>query len=353
MYSIFLRISVCFLLSCCLALPAPVLSATAEFNAGLAQYNQRQFGPAITTFRKIMQSEPNNVAAAYYLANCYYQLGQMGPAAKYYEWITTAFPKSSEAVSAQAMLNRMGAGSKSVNSASAIRALDTGAKAAAGGSKSATASASEIQVVVIKPLGDHPACTPDFIKQVKAAVHGFPTDVIALAARNNCHIYVTPTMIDKYPELKNTRPATYEQGHTYKNCPALFERPNVVVCQYAIIGEDDDNNWQLATDPIGSLRHEFGHAVDAFMGYISSTEDFRHVYEMERTRITDPDTRSQLSYYVQDSRDRDLGTSETFAEGCSIVFGGAESSWRVKSQTSFKNSFPRILTLIKQKLNDL
>jgi hypothetical protein len=214
-------------------------------------------------------------------------------------------------------------------------------------------SSSQIDVVVVKPLGNHPACTADFIKQVKGAVHKFPPDVVALAARNGCHIYVSPTMIDLHPELKNTRPSTYEQGHTYKNCPALFERPNVVVCQYCIVGEDDDNNWQLAGDPIGSLRHEFGHAVDAFMGYVSSTENFRHVYEMERTRINDPEVRSQLSYYVQDSRDRDLGTSETFAEGCSILFGGAESPWRQKTQTCYKSSFPDILKLIQKKLDSI
>ena len=322
---------------------AQVCDASETFKTGITQYNSRQYGPAAKTFAAVLKAEPRNAAAAYYMANSYYQMGQAKSAMQYYQWITQAFPGSREAAGAAAVLKRSG-----------VTASAAETSAGEGGGKTETSGDSgEIQVVVVKALGDHPQCTPAFINEVKAAVKSFPPKVIALAARNDCKIYVSPTMIDKYPELKNSRPQRYEQGRSYKNCPALFDSPNVVVCQYCIIGEDEDDNWQPTGDAIGSLRHEFGHAIDDFMGNIADQEEFKHTYEMERTAIKDPDHRSRLSYYIQEGRGRENGTSETFAEGCSIIFGGASSPGERRSHAAFKESFPNVLKLIQKTLNSI
>jgi tetratricopeptide (TPR) repeat protein len=345
------RIAVAFsfiALMLCIAV-TPGYAAGSDFEAGVAEYNQRHFGQAIRLFQSALKTQPKNCTAALYLANSYYQLRQNASAIQYYQWIKAAAPNSREAATANDMLSRL-----QVSPAASTSSAKATSASGSGESRSTAASygSNNIEVVVVSALGDHPKCTPEFIRKCKNAISTFPSNVVALAARNNCKIYLTPTMIDLHPELQNTTPRTYEQGHTYKNCPALFESPNVVVCEYALQGENDDT-WKPTGDPIGSLRHEFGHAVDAFSGYVTNTEEFRHTYEMERTQVKDPETRNILSYYVQEGRDRELGTSETFAEGCCILFGGSTAAWEVKEQTAFKQSFPNVLKLIKKRLDNI
>lgn len=328
-------------------------AAGGDFDAGVAEYNVRHFSQSIPLFHKALQAQPRNLSAALYLANAYYQQRQTASAVQYYRWIQSAAPTSREASTAASMLQRLGSptgGSKASGDAL------TGAPAGSATSPSSAADVSSsggMQVVLVRSLGDHPACTAEFIKTVSSAVKSFPPQVVSLAIKNKCKIYITPTMIDMHPELQNTQPGTYEQGHTFKNCPAMFEFPNVVICQYAQQGEGADN-WQPCTDPIGALRHEFGHAIDAFLGYVTRSEEFKHAYEMERTAVRDPEARGALQYYVQDGgRDHSLGSSETFAEGSAIVFGGGQADWSKKEQSYFKQAFPNVLRIIKTKLDEI
>ena len=327
-----------------LANPWPGIAADDPFVMGVSQYNAKQFPLAAKTFALALQKQPRNVAACLYLANTYFQMRQTKAAAQYYQYIERNYPNSKEAQSAKVALLRM--------DVSSINSSATGRDVSSHVSSPATGKRDHYNVdamfKVVKPLGDHTACTSAFIDTMKSAIKECPQNVVAYVASKGCKICLTPTLIDRNPELRNSKPRGYEEGHTYKNTPAMFERPEVVVCQYSIVG-DDDGNWQPIDDAIGALRHEFGHAIDAYLGNLSYDEEFRHIYYLDLGGL-DPETKDTLAYYVQAGTSSG-GPSECFAQACCILFGGSTSKWRSDRDVIFKEKFTGVLKYVKAKLN--
>jgi len=203
-------------------------------------------------------------------------------------------------------------------------------------------------ISVVRNQGNHPAVSQLEIAQVKSALESFPPQFLDLLRANKAKVQLTPTMIDLFPNLKNTKPRGYEEGRTYKNCPALFSYPNIVVAENALIG-DDDSNWQKMDDPIGSMRHEMGHALDAFLGDLTQTEEFKHVYYLDLGRLDQP-TRERLSYYTQKSAG---GPSEAFAEVFAGLYGKRSVKERQEKNDEVVSAFPGLAALIKKKIAEI
>lgn len=202
-------------------------------------------------------------------------------------------------------------------------------------------------IAIIRNQGEHPPVSRMMTEQVKSALSSFPPQFVELLRANRAKVQVTPTMIDLYPNLKNTRPRGYEEGHTYKNCPALFDRPNIVVAEYALSG-DDDSAWEKLEDPVGSMRHEMGHALDAFLGRLTETEEFKHTYYLDLGKL-DQQTKERLSYYTQKG---DNGPSEAFAEVFAGLYGKRSLKERQAKTDEVVNAFPGLATLIKKKITE-
>jgi hypothetical protein len=151
--------------------------------------------------------------------------------------------------------------------------------------------------------------------------------------------------IDKDPGLQNTRPSGYEEGQTYKNCGGMFRHGNeIVICQLAL-SPNDDSEWTSLPDPVGTLRHELGHAVDYYLGSVSSTEDYKHIYLLEMAKIEDED-RHTLDYFLQaDFR----GPRETFAELMCAQYGGREG-YPDQRTKKLVQVFPQLSSFIEKKI---
>jgi tetratricopeptide (TPR) repeat protein len=332
-------------------LTLPGLAATpdgAHSDAGALQaainlYNQKQYNQAVAAFLKLTQSQPRNTTAALYLGHCYYALGRATSAAQYYRWIADNFPASAEAASAKQMLSRLGG---DATSTATVTDKSGASSRAAGAAGEANVNS---MISVVKPLGSHPACTPEFIKNVKESVEKFPKGLLKYMQQQGCKICITPSLIDRNPELRNTRPRGYEDGNTYKNTPAMFDSPEVVVCQYAQRGENEDDVYVM-DDSVGALRHEFGHAMDHFMGNLSYTEEFRHIYYLDRGRV-DADYKTELNYFIQPGTEEG-GPSECFAEACCIALGGNKgNTHKEKRDQHFSQSFPNVIKFVQAKID--
>lgn len=322
------------------------------FSAAVKLYQAKSYSQAAADFAKVLQEQPGNTVAALYLANCHYEQRQLTSAITYYRWIVDTHPHSTEATTARTMLSRMlGQSSMSSNrSSSGHDAASSSSGRSNGESKPITDAEIDQMVSVVRPRGDDPACTPEFIESVKNELHKFPKPLMRFMKDHGCQVCITPLLIDRNPELKNSRPRTYEQGKTYKNCPAMFESPNVVICQYSM---DDSDNVHINNDSLGSLKHEFGHAVDHFMGGLSHQPGYRHVYFSERSRVNDA-YRGDLSYYIQTGNE--YGAAECFAEGFAVLQGGRDETtgpWGRNHNNAFRESFPGVLKFIDTRIADL
>jgi tetratricopeptide (TPR) repeat protein len=58
------------------ATAAPAASATDSVAAGLAAYHRRRFTRAAAEFEKALEADPQNAAAAWYLAYTYYKIAE-------------------------------------------------------------------------------------------------------------------------------------------------------------------------------------------------------------------------------------------------------------------------------------
>lgn len=341
------------LAACASAVFVAATATEGHFAAGVRLYNEKNYTQAINEFVEVTKTEPRNVTAYYYGANCYYQLGKRDEAIKFYWFIVRSFPQSREAAQVKGFLQRIDpnfARNTADRTSGSLPTL-TAAQAPARRQSRAPQQKSKEQMIqemvkVVKALKDRPNISPQLLERIKSALRAYPDPLLALLNQEKCLIYVTPTMIDKDPELQNTKPAGYEEGSTYKNCPGRFDGYNIVLCEYTL---ENDFDVEPAQDPIGTLRHELGHAVDAYMDQISETQEFRHAYRLDVGEIDD-DTKSKITYYLQ----KDVrGPRETFAELMCQHFGGRENKWQKQRCQLVYQNFKRAVNVMKDKLNSL
>jgi hypothetical protein len=100
---------------------------------------------------------------------------------------------------------------------------------------------------------------------------------------------------------------------------------------------------------IPKLNHEMGHALDAFLGNLTQTEEFKHVYYLDLGRLDQP-TKERLSYYTQKS---DGGPSEAFAEIFAGLYGRRSIKERQDTTDEVVTAFPGLAALIKKKLAEI
>src|SRR5271168_2084068 len=302
-----------------------------QLEEGIQLYNQHQFEPAIKVFAKGLQQNPHDTASCYYMANCLYGLRRYDEAIKIYWYIVRNFPNSREGYSARAFLKTIDRDYVAHSTDPALLKMPEIKGAESGSTASVQASAAPFKldssskqaiidqiVMVVRAQANRPEVSAGMIKRIKTALLAYPNNLLALIAAKGCKIYLTPTMIDKEPGLQNSTPTGYEEGETYKNCPGMFkDGSEIVLCELSL-SQHDDSEWSTLPDPVGTLRHELGHAVDYYLGEISSTEQYKHTYLLEMAKIDDSD-KPMIAYFLQkDYR----GPCETFAELMCEQYGG-------------------------------
>lgn len=312
-----------------------------SFDDGVAQYNKRDYNAALELFVQATKEQPGRAAAFYYVASCLYAQGNAEKARVWYDYVIKRFPGSAEAGLAQGIerkLDSAGGAAGQATSAPAATATASGAEGSADPSG---------LIVVFRGQADRPNVDPSFVEQVKRGLSTFPPGVIRLLNRYGAKVHVTPTTLDSDPDLQNTHARGYEDGMTIKNAPAMFRSPNLVVCQYSFTAND---SLVASDDPIGVLRHETGHAIDAFMHYLSQTDDFKHAYFLD-VGAMDPDVQTKLHYYTQKAEG---GPSEAFAEiVCGLYGGYSINAWRKSQNESILRVFPLYSAKIKQAIDSL
>ena len=122
-----------------------------------------------------------------------------------------------------------------------------------------------------------------------------------------------------------------------------------MVAEYAFTGiGKDESNLTHTDDPLGSMWHELGHAVDHVMGMLSKDPEYLRRYKKDLSNI-DPEAYESLKYYTQGSG----GPSETFAEMFCTIYGNRNTNSRNAKAEQLYNSFGSLASFIKGKVTEL
>ena len=287
-----------------------------NFDRGIELYKNKNYEAAAKSFAESARVNTKNAGAYYYLANCSYAMGHRDEAIKQYWSILHYFPTAREAYYARSFLKQIdGDYSKHLNDVSPGQLpVQAKTKEADPSERFSPPEISKNKLIenilhVVKSQGNRPEVSNTLIEEAKKTLANYPTGLLMSLITKGCYVCLTPTTIDQDPRMQNTKPRGYEEGTTYKNCPGFFDGEHIVVCEYALRGSDD-SHWEPTEDPIGTLRHELGHAFDYCLGNISTSEAFKHAYYLDAGSI-DEEAKPRLAYFLQTSRS---GLAETFAE---------------------------------------
>lgn len=347
-----------FLAACAIlqfALPAHCAEPEG-MKAALELYRvKKDYPAAAAAFYKITQSQPDYIEAYISYANCLYLQRQTDNAIKAYWYVVRRFPSHRRGYEIREYLKKLdrnymahvndsryaafgesGSPKTSQNLATALR------------SSGPSAAVIDDMVKTVKPLKGRPAVSASLIESTKEALRVYPKNLLQLIYDKGCRVWLTPTLIDKEPGLEHTQPSGYMEGHTFRDCPGMFYDGGIVVCEYTIgNGFDVDK----LSDPIGTLRHELGHAVDAYLGSLSESEEYRHAYRLDQGMIKDEATKNKLHYYLQKDK---RGQHECFAELMAAKYGKHEFRLK-KDETAelIEPSFPLTMKVIERKIAEL
>ena len=326
-----------------LALPN---AGSSSFEEGVRLYTQKQYKQALPVFMQFLKANPRSSAAYLYIANSYYALQQIGPAKQTYRILIQSFPNSSEAQSAREFLNKLEPPVNSKTSANLASPEDsTPINKIPAKRTNASGPVGELAFRVVRPLQDHPAVSEQLINEVKNRLQSYPKQVRNLLYENRIEVVLTPTLIDKNPEMKNQEGRGYD-GHTLKSCPGMFQGGRtIVICERTM-----DENTEAIHDPIPTssilrtLNHETGHAIDRCLGELCETEEFKHSYLLDAASAQrlDASISRDLAYYLQKSV---AGQQECCGELFGIILGTQDD----KSE-KMKMAFPQTIKYLKSKL---
>jgi hypothetical protein len=308
-----------------------------DFETATKLYSQKQYKPAFAMFSAIYAADQKNLTALFYCANCQLAAGQRADAIKAYTSIATASPGSAVGIAALNALKSINASSAATSLAKSNSSVNqmqndkvsqiaaqyrasgaTGTASSGHGKLSADQKTQAINEIVktVRAQADRPNVSESFVAETKEALTQYPEPLLHLLWKKGMHVKLTPTMIDNEPGLAYSHPTGYEDGTTFKNCPGLFNGYDIVLCEYEFVG--DSTEVKKCFGPMGTLRHELGHAVDTYLGSITSKEEYKHLYLLDLGTIDDG-TKGKLSYYTQKDR---VGPAEAFAEIMCNKYGG-------------------------------
>jgi tetratricopeptide (TPR) repeat protein len=190
---------ICFfaiLYSCC---SSPSVAVDQNFSTAVSYYNNKNYTAALNLFSNIIQHDSSNVTAIYYAANCNVALNKKDTAIRLYTFIVKNYSNTQEATSATQALAKLSPGSSTADTANSSTQSEL--HAAPDGERII-----ETMVKTVRAQAERPNISTGFLSEVKEALNQYPSQLLLFLYSRGCKIYLTPTLIDKDPELANTQP---------------------------------------------------------------------------------------------------------------------------------------------------
>jgi hypothetical protein len=206
---------------------------------------------------------------------------------------------------------------------------------------------------VLSPIIDRrPGVSNAFLNEINNAIQKLPPKAVALLQKRGYKITVSRTITDAVPAAKNQQVRGYEAHATWNSVYGMFNRTTrrVIMAENA---EQKDGYGRMTYSKLhdqsrraGILRHEFGHAIDHYLGNFSHSPEFVAAYNKGLKTISVPE-QAVLSYYLQPGH---AGMEEAFAE---IFASLDEHACDKGSDALLHNHFGEAAKLVRAKVNSI
>ncbi len=327
-------------------------AAMADAEEGMLLFKQGKYQQALEIFEQAIEDNPSSGQAYYNAATCEMQLGRKSRARDYCQRALSESPDAPCAKDATVMLNRIKNGTTATSSEQETKSNArpyggySGEKAATAGTSRAVSRGRLMDnlMQVVPPSSGRPEVSMTAKVQVRSALSRIPESVLAELKNRNILVLLTPTLIDKRPELKNREGRGYD-GYTYKSCPGMFDGRAIYICEYTM--DENDDSVVHAIDPhklSSTAYHELGHAIDYILGNLSESAEYKLAYHKDSASIPE-ESRTNVKYFLQKA---EAGQHESCAELMALILGAPDMSGGAVS-----SSFPLTMTLLKRKIDGL
>jgi len=326
----------------------PVLAQTSSvYKLGMANFLAKKYKDAALLFLQAIQAEPKSSKAYYYAGYCLYMDGRKEDAFNTFKLLVDTLPDTKEAVQAKAFLkqndknysNRLRNSGSSSNSTAGIGTVKSES------SKNSSEYYVSKLVKVHKPRGKLPAVSAAYVSEIQRLLIALPACVLKELCDNNAKVSLYPSVVEDDYRMQNERPRGWDEGTSWSESSAFCRGTEVVVSQYCLsrtTGEFED-----ASDEVGAIRHEVGHALDHCLD-VTDSEVWKHTHRLEAAKVP-AELRKKLDYYIK----YESGASETWAELFNEKFGGYTDRGRGDISAQVKAHFPNCNKIMESKLREL
>lgn len=323
---LFAKFALSFVLICYLGAPgAKAQSTTVDYEKlGRKQYSQAKYKEAAASFRTAIFKGANSAAIWLSLAESYERTNEKSAAVLTYQAILKNFPGTPESAKAteRTAKPKPSAPAKVALSPKLAAApkLATAPKVAASPAAPPRKSLME-RIYIIPPRFGHEPVSPATIRLVRSLLAGLPKTMYKILDRGKVNIYLTPNLIDKFPEtvgVKNDHLGIYfiqEHGRTYDY--------DMYLCERTGYGKGTDLGPISSDETIKEFFYTLlSHLLNGCLEMPSKDPQFLALYKLDYANLNPLDFMSIHAYVAPVE-----GVNDTFAAlGANIMGSNGEPS---------------------------
>lgn len=343
-------------LSCSTVMTAAGATIYATTTAALAnayseakeQFDKADYKGAAATLRAAMyKGAENNAPSWLLLARSYAKLGETGACRQTAAIISKYFPGSKEAKEAETLAGSFaqtgagaGAGTGTGGAATASQTSPVSGSNTSGQSAKQTA-ALEDRITIIAPRFGHAPVDRRTAAIVRDVVKKLPTNIYKILDRGGAQIFVTPNLIDKFPDAVQAKHPTL--GHYLSEEFGRTYGKDIYICER--ISSDPgatDLQAPLHEETIRATAYtQLSHALDCCLEMLSKDPQYLKLYRQD---VADCENSSSEDLKLYLSKDEN-GAKETFSGLVAGMMGANTHITRL-----LESNFPRAKAWIKARI---
>lgn len=309
-----------------------------SYSAAKEQFDRADYKGAAATLRAAMyKGAENNAPSWLLLAKSYAKLGESGACKQTLSIISKHFPGSKEAKEAESLLASYG----STAAGTSGKASAPAGNSSNAGQNTSQAANLEDRITIIPARFGHAPVDRRTAAIVRDVVKKLPANVYKILDRGGAQIFVTPNLIDKFPDAVQAKHPTL--GHYLSEEFGRTYGKDIYICE-RISSEPGATDLQapLHEETIRATTYtQLSHALDCCLEMLSKDAQYLKLYRQD---VADSESSSSEDLRLYMSKDEN-GAKETFSGLVAGMMGANTHITRL-----LESNFPRAKAWIKARI---